>query len=70
MIILVTAAACLTAHASPQALSVERSPYFIVHIASAFLAYACFSVSFAAGLLYLIQQYQLKKKQTSLKYEK
>jgi len=37
-------------------------PYFTAHILSAFFAYASFTISFAAGVLYLIQNHQLKSK--------
>ncbi|MDP3921307.1 MAG: cytochrome c biogenesis protein CcsA [Candidatus Omnitrophota bacterium] len=36
--------------------------YFTVHIVSAFFAYACFTISFTAGVLYLMQQRELKRK--------
>ncbi len=43
---------------------------FAVHIMSAFLAYACFGLSFAASILYYIQHRQLKTKQTGCFYHK
>lgn len=45
-------------------------PYFIVHIVSAFFAYASFTLSFAAGVLYLIQHHELKLKKAGTFYHK
>lgn len=45
-------------------------PYFGLHIASAFFAYASFTLSFAAGLLYLIQHHELKSKHPGAFYHK
>ena len=45
-------------------------PYFIVHIVSAFFAYASFTLSFAAGILYLIQHHELKLKRAGTFYHK
>ncbi len=45
-------------------------PYFSMHIASAFFAYASFTLSFAAGLLYLIQHHELKSKRPGTFYHK
>lgn len=45
-------------------------PYFIVHIVSAFFAYASFTLSFAAGILYLIQHHELKLKKAGTFYHK
>ena len=44
--------------------------YFTLHILCAFFAYASFSISFAAGVLYLIQHRQLKAKQIGRFYHK
>lgn len=46
------------------------NPYFIVHIISAFFAYASFAISFAAGILYLIQHHQLKTRSAGAFYHK
>jgi len=46
------------------------SPYFVVHIVSAFFAYASFTLSFAAGLLYLIQYRELKTRHAGRFYHK
>ena len=37
-------------------------PYFLLHVVSAFFAYANFAISFIASVLYLIQCRELKKK--------
>lgn len=44
------------------------NPYFRVHIGSAFFAYASFTLSFAAGILYLIQHHELKNKHAGTFY--
>lgn len=46
------------------------NPYFVVHIAGAFFAYASFTLSFAAGALYLIQHRELKSRQAGTFYHK
>ncbi len=46
------------------------NPYFTVHIVSAFFAYASFTLSFAAGILYLIQNHELKAKKVGTFYHK
>lgn len=49
---------------------VFSNAYFILHVVTAFFAYACFTVSFAAGTLYLIQQRELKSKNAGRFYHK
>ena len=46
------------------------NPYFTVHIASAFFAYAAFALSFVAGILYLIQHRELKARHAGRFYHK
>ncbi len=46
------------------------NPYFVMHIISAFFAYACFTLSFAAALLYLIQHAELKARRAGTFYHK
>ena len=53
-----------------QANPVLRSPYFALHIVSAFFAYASFALSFVAGILYLIQHYELKHRSPGTFYHK
>jgi ABC-type transport system involved in cytochrome c biogenesis permease subunit len=50
--------------------SVLLNPYFLLHIACAFFAYACFTLSFAAGILYLVQSRELKSKAAGTFYHK
>jgi len=50
--------------------AVFSNAYFILHVVNAFFAYACFTISFAAGILYLIQQRELKSKQAGRFYHK
>lgn len=44
--------------------------FFTAHIVSAFFAYACFTISFAAGVLYLIQQHELKARRAGTFYHR
>ncbi len=53
-----------------QPLTHLQSPFFTVHIATAFFAYASFTISFAAGVLYLIQHHELKSKHAGRFYQK
>lgn len=46
------------------------NPYFILHLGTAFFAYASFTLSFAAALLYLIQHRALKRKRGGSFYHK
>jgi len=46
------------------------NPYFVLHVVSAFLAYASFAISFIASVLYLIECRELKKKNVSGFYHK
>ncbi|MBI2167250.1 MAG: cytochrome c biogenesis protein CcsA [Candidatus Omnitrophica bacterium] len=46
------------------------NPYFVLHLGTAFFAYASFTLSFAAALLYLIQHRALKRKRGGSFYHK
>ena len=46
------------------------NPFFAIHIICAYFAYASFTISFTAGLLYLIQYYELKAKHAGRFYHK
>jgi ABC-type uncharacterized transport system permease subunit len=46
------------------------NPYFVLHVVSAFFAYANFAISFIASILYLIGSRELKKKSLSGFYHK
>lgn len=48
----------------------EADGFFIAHIVSAFFAYACFTIAFAAGILYLIQRRELKARRAGTFYHK
>lgn len=70
-LILLTGAALITrsgAVVEPKA--VLMHPYFLLHIGAAFFAYASFTLSFAAALLYLIQHHELKSKKPGAFYHK
>lgn len=46
------------------------NPYFALHVVSAFFAYASFTVSFVASVLYLVECRELKNRQASGFYHK
>ena len=46
------------------------NPYFILHLGTAFFAYASFTLSFAAAVLYLIQHHELKRKKGGTFYHR
>jgi ABC-type uncharacterized transport system permease subunit len=60
----------LSFRADAQPLGLPEDAYFAVHVVTAFFAYACFTISFAASVLYLIQQRELKSKQPGQFYYK
>ena len=62
--------ACFTFDGIVKPLSFPVNAYFVIHILSAFFAYASFTLSFAAGILYLIQHHELKVKHTGRFYHK
>ncbi len=74
LLFLLTAAACMArlqeAGLQEPPRPVLLNPYFTVHIASAFFAYASFTLSFAAGILYLIQSHELKSRNAGRFYHK
>lgn len=57
-------------NAGPIPLPHPLNPYFVVHLATAFFAYASFTLSFAAAALYLFQSHELKKKRGGTFYHK
>ncbi len=70
---ILTAAALIAKMSGAAAITpkpVLMHPYFTLHIATAFFAYASFTLSFAAGLLYLIQHRELKSKRPGAFYHK
>jgi len=46
------------------------NPYFVLHLGTAFFAYAAFTLSFAAAVLYLIQTRELKRKRGGTFYHR
>lgn len=54
--------AIFTAHFPVKSIPVASNVYFVMHIATAFFAYAAFALSFVASVLYLICHHQLKSK--------
>ena len=56
--------------AGPTSLPSPRNPYFVLHLGTAFFAYASFTLSSAAALLYLIQNYELKQKKGGAFYHR
>lgn len=73
ILLTLTSAACFAKWQYGDAVTIKQSllnPYFIVHIVSAFFAYACFTLSFAAGILYLIQYRELKSKSAGTFYHR
>ena len=46
------------------------NPYFVLHLGTAFFAYASFTLSFAAAVLYLVQYRQLKRKRGGTFYHR
>ncbi len=67
---LLVSAAALTAVLPAKGALPPASPFFMLHILCAFFAYASFTISFAAGLLYLIQRHELKARRTGAFYHK
>jgi len=57
-------------HAGQFRLPSPFNPYFILHLGTAFFAYASFTLSFAAAVLYLIQHRELKRKKGGTFYHR
>lgn len=70
LLFLLTGAACLSFPIESTSMKYTLNVFFAAHILSAFFAYACFTVSFAAGVLYLIQQHELKTHKTGTFYHR
>lgn len=49
-------------HAGQTPLPAPLNPYFVLHLGTAFFAYASFTLSFVAAVLYLMQHYALKRR--------
>ena len=61
---------CFTASEPLHIKSEWMNVYFAIHILSVFFAYATFALSFAAGILFLIQHRELKRKHAGRFYHK
>lgn len=70
LLFVLTGAACLAFPIESTSMKYSPNVFFAAHILSAFFAYACFTVSFAAGVLYLIQQHELKTHKTGTFYHR
>ena len=46
------------------------NPYFLLHLGTAFFAYASFTLSFVAAVLYLVQHRELKRKRGGAFYQR
>ncbi len=57
-------------HAGQTSLPSPLNPYFALHLGTAFFAYASFSLSFAAAVLYLVQHRELKRKKGGTFYHR
>lgn len=67
---LLVGAGLLRFHAGQISLPSPLNPYFILHLGTAFFAYASFTLSFVAGVLYLIQHHELKRKRGGTFYHR
>ncbi|HVN82506.1 MAG TPA: c-type cytochrome biogenesis protein CcsB [Terriglobia bacterium] len=65
--ILTLAANLISTPSSPQP-EAFHSPLFYIHIPATFLGYAAFFLAFAAGIMYLIQEKELKRKRPQAFY--
>ncbi len=57
-------------HAAGPAYQMDVNIYFVLHIVFAFFAYASFTLSFTAALLYLIQHHEIKRRRAGTFYHK
>lgn len=57
-------------HSGQTSLPTPFNPYFILHLGTAFFAYASFTLSFTASVLYLLQHHELKRKRGGTFYHK
>lgn len=67
---LLVGAGLLGFHSATTAPPSPMNPYFVLHLGTAFFAYASFTLSFAASVLYLIQYRQLKRKRGGNFYQR
>lgn len=64
------AVSCWSYFLKENSVQLPDNPFFAVHIAGAFFAYANFAISFTAGILFLIQHHELKAKKAGTFYHK
>lgn len=57
-------------HAGQSSLPSPLNPYFVLHLGTAFFAYASFTLSFTAAVLYLVQHRELKRKKGGTFYHR
>lgn len=67
---LLVGAGLLRFEAGETALPAPLNPYFALHLGTAFFAYASFTLSFVASVLYLVQQRELKRKRGGTFYHR
>lgn len=67
---LLVGAGLLRFHSAATVPPSPMNPYFVLHLGTAFFAYASFTLSFAASVLYLIQYRQLKRKRGGNFYQR
>ncbi len=70
LLAILTGSAALAFQIKASASAPYPDSFFIIHIISAFFAYACFTIAFAAGVLYLIQQHELKTRRAGTFYHR
>ncbi len=70
VLLLFTAVAALTAVPGSGGYQVPPNPVFMLHILAAYFAYASLTISFVAGILFLIQSRELKARRAGTFYHK
>ena len=68
LVFILTLAAVLIAPSQQPLPEVLKNLWFYVHIPSTFLGYAAFGIAFAASIMYLIQEHELKRKRPQAFY--
>ena len=68
LVFILTLAANLISSSPQPRPEILKSLWFYVHIPTTFLGYAAFFVAFSAGIMYLIQEHELKRKRPQAFY--
>jgi cytochrome c-type biogenesis protein CcsB len=68
LVFILTLAAILIAPSQQPLPEVLKNLWFYIHIPTTFLGYAAFGIAFAAGIMYLIQENELKRKRPQAFY--